>query len=136
MKTKFISLFLLILTLNGCADEPISELKPISESFLLEVEQENDTFNIFITSTHRTITINSVKLNNGQCHASLKLTAEERLQKYKNGSFNTKKKVGFPLVINLGETRVIQVNAIRCQLQNIDVNTTEGRVMLDNLNLG
>ncbi len=126
MKTKSLSLFVFTaLILSSCAEEE-SLPSPISETLAVSAEQHDNILEVIITSTERAVTINSVIINNGECHSSLKLTTAEKQKKYKQGNFNIKQKAGFPLVINRNETRVVQSNTKNCLLEKVGISTTEG----------
>ncbi len=108
------------IALSGCGEEKQPEILTVS------ARENRDLIEILVTGIDKPITVNSVTINNDYCQSGLKLTLSERQRMLNSGRFNSKQKVGFPFTVNAGETRIIQTKAYNCQLQKVDISTTEG----------
>lgn len=93
------------------------------DALTLSARQNYNKLEILITGVANTTTISKVTINNGYCPASLKLTMSES-QRFLNGA--SLKSVSYPLTIRAGQTRIIQSKGTSCNLQSVDVTTSNG----------
>ncbi len=121
---KALSSSLLILSTLAISHHSIASEVP---NLRMSARDSQQGFEILMTGIDKPVTVIDATINNGYCQSSVKLTSTERMKMLKSGSFNSKKKAGFPFTINVGETRIIQSRDYDCQLQTIELTTPHGQ---------